>query len=1232
MPTPSRLQIRLLGPIQIQLDGQAPSGKVYGKMLALLAYLALENQRSHSRAQLADLFWPELPAEAARINLRQTLYHLRRILHDQPAQLLAGRDAVRLAADGAWWLDVRDFLTTPGCTQDQHCSSCADRLNQMEHGAALYRGEFLAGLSLDDAPDFEGWRDGWRASLHRQMLALLERLRSCQERHGALERALQHAQRYLELEPWHEAGHRAVIRLLAAAGRPGEALAQYETCCRLLEQELGIAPDAATRTLVQRIRAELQASAAASPPDTAHGSGRPAAPALATRPFPERRQVTVLHCSLIAGDTADAEEIAERLQRPYQQCAALVRQHGGHLLAAPGASFVAYFGYPSASEDAAHNAVRAAQAIVAACPAGIAARSGIHTAIIVTGHVAEQPDPAGTASALALRLSERAAAGEIHLSDSTRQLVIADYTLQACGSQALRSYRVQGATLPGELPDAAGPLPPMLGREAELAQLLALRDAVVAGHGQCAILRGEAGIGKSRLLRALADTLDGQLWQRRNLQCEPAYRATPWYPLIVLLEGLLGCAAGDSAASKRARLAHYLASRHPALQAEATALLETLLGIANAAPTRAAETLKQETTAVLLALLRSAAERQPMLLVIEDLHWADPSTLALLAAVTQQAAAWPLLTLYTVRNDTPLPPWLAGQGCVLELAHLGADAMTALVAASQSTLSAASIARIVARAEGIPLFAEALAHQAAANPATNSAANPAAASVPVTLGYLLAAQLDATGPARRLAQLAATVGRSFDLELLGYICDVDRAQLRTLQQARLLVQRADQHYEFRHALICDAAYQSQTRADRQSAHRRVADALIQHLPRRASQVPAQVAHHLGAAGDGPAALHWWLTAGQQALASHACAEAAEHLRSGLAVLDGMPASPAQTGMERALLLTLGQALLALAGYGSPEAAAVYDRAYALCNSAPMRGDHTPHDAAAPQPDGADQACSGAMRFDVLWGLWMVSSSRENASFRSSAALVQPLLAAARDSGDVLRLGHANAAAANLALWQGQYAAACTYAETAIALCTGQPRPRAQQHGHDPQVAGLAYASWAYQAQGNTGAAYAASDAAITLARSLEHPDSLCFALVHAATVHRFEHDVPAVATLAQEILALAAQYQLALWQVAGTMLLGWSQAHAGQREGLALLEYSAAAVGSVMPGIQVAFLHPLAEACGFLRDYPAQLKHIEQALAAADRLDEHLHRERLHAMRASCLQQLQSAATCEVQK
>ncbi|MBY0556634.1 MAG: hypothetical protein K2P77_05460, partial [Burkholderiaceae bacterium] len=131
--TPPRLQISLLGTIQIQLDGQAPSGKVYGKMLALLAYLALENQRSHSRAQLADLFWPELPAEAARINLRQTLYHLRRILRDQPAQLLAGRDAVRLAADGAWWLDVRDFLATPGCAQDQRCTSCAAQLAQMEH-------------------------------------------------------------------------------------------------------------------------------------------------------------------------------------------------------------------------------------------------------------------------------------------------------------------------------------------------------------------------------------------------------------------------------------------------------------------------------------------------------------------------------------------------------------------------------------------------------------------------------------------------------------------------------------------------------------------------------------------------------------------------------------------------------------------------------------------------------------------------------------------------------------------------------------------------------------------------------------------------------------------------------------------------------------------------------------------------------------------------------------------
>ncbi|MYM38734.1 BTAD domain-containing putative transcriptional regulator [Duganella qianjiadongensis] len=1199
--SPVRLHLSLLGDIELRIEGQPAAGKVYGKMLALLAYLALESQRSHRREQLADLLWPQLPAEAARINLRQTLYHLRRMLRDSDARLITGRDAVRLNNAGDWWLDVRAFLAAASSAGNGAQSDHPQQIEQMEAAAALYRGDFLASLAVDDAAEFEGWRDGWRATLQQHMLRLLERLRDSHAQQGTTERALQHAQHHLALEPWNEAAHRAVMRLLAAAGRTAEALDQFENCQRLLAQELGTSPADATRQLAEALREDLlrrehsKVPAAMPAPSAAGQYG-----SVLTAAYAERRQVTILYCSLNASGSADAEEIAERLRLPYQLGTRLASQHGGHVLAAPGGSFIAYFGYPVASEDAARSAVRAARAIAAICRDGVQARSGIHSASIVTGSIAGQPDPAGVASALALRLCERAAGGEVHLSDSTRQLVSGYFYLQPCGSQALRSYRVAGATSASNRLDAAAQLQQLVGRTAEMAQLLALRDAASAGPAQQVVLRGEAGIGKSRLLRELAGTLAPARWQRLELQCEAAFHSTPWQPVIALLERLIGCQPDQPAASKRSMLSDYLASQHAALAASVTATLQTLLGIAEQPAAISSEALRQQTSAALLALFHSAAAQRPVLLAVEDLHWADPSTLALLAALARHTAALPVMTVYTVRNDSGLEPWLQENSTVLELQHLDDGAMTVLVGATGAALSAAAIARIVASAEGIPLFAEELAQQALEQ--------PGARQLPATLAYLLAARLDTTGAARRLAQLAATIGRRFDLELLAHVGPVDNDHLQALQQARLLEQCDARHFEFRHALIHAAAYQSQTRADRQHAHRRVADALLQHYPQRASQQPAQLAHHLGEAADYPAALAWWLQAGRQALAAHACAEAAEHLRSGLAVLEQIPASAARADSECELLLALGQTLLALAGYGSAEAASVYDRAHALCS-----GEYAAQ-------------CDGARRFDVLWGLWMVSSSRAQASFRTSAALIPDLLQAASASGDWQRRGHAHAAAANLALWRGRFEAALEHARSAVQLCSGQPRPRDHQHGHDPQVAGLAYAAWAHLALGQHAAALEDCSAAIALARTLDHPDSLCFALVHAATVYRLRHDAATVATLADEILALAGQYQLALWQVAGTMLRGWCLAYAGQREGLALLEFAADAVRSVMPGILVAFLHPLAEALGFLHDYPAQLAQLDAALASAEQLDDQLHRASLLQLRAACLASLEHQA------
>ena len=1187
---PPRLRLQLLGEMQVTLDGAPLTGKVYGKLLALLAFLALEDGRSHPREHLAELFWPTLAPDAARTNLRQSLYNLRRTLGDSTTDfLVSGRESVRIGAPGLISLDVREFAALPTCPSPPAPDQCKQCLARLEHGAALWRGEFLAGLVIEEAPGFEEWRAGWRESLHRQMLALLERLRLCHERQGAFDRALLHAQHYAVIDPWDETGHREVMRLLALNGQRSAALAQYEACRAMLERELGMAPETATQLLFERIRDGLLVAE------------RPAA-AITTPIAAERRQVTVLHCCLTVPGESDAEEIADRLRAPYQRCAEIVRHFGAHVAASPGGTLVAYFGYPAAFEDAARRAVRSALALSEAGGApGVILRTGIHTDTIVTDNHPDRPDSAGVASKVALRLSDRAGPGEVVLSDATRRLVVGYFHLHTIGPQSLAeslqpipTFRASGETGASSRLDAS-PLLPMVGRSAELERLTALAAETRHGSGHRVVLRGEAGMGKSRLLRALRTSLGDMPWSIRELHCLPEHRHTPLHPVIAMIERLFAYGPDDAPAAKRDMMSAYLAAWHGQLHDKASPLLEALLGIGAEPSPLPPEQLKQATLAVLLELLDDAAAQQPLLLAVEDLHWADPATLELLSFAAQYGGDRPVLSVYTARTEYPLPAWLSDRALVLELPHLDDASMTALVLEAEAGLTPETVGRIVERADGVPLFAEELAHLAAEPEA-------GAADIPSTLSYLLATRLDAVEEARRIAQIAATVGRGFDLDLLGRAANLDAdslaQDLRLLQEARLVAALGDSRFQFRHALIQEAAYKSQTKAARQGAHRCVADALIRHFPQRAAHEPAEVARHLTEAGAAAEAIPWRLAVGQRALGAGAYTEAAEHLRAGLAAV-GMLPNEARDRAELDLLLPLGHTLLALAGYGSAEAAAVFDRAYALC--------------------GEDE--NDSRRLEILWGQWMVSSSRPDAGFDVSAALVDEMLPLARKIGEGKWLAHAYASAANVALWQGRIHEACRHGEAAIeaAQATFGEHPI---DAHDPEVAGWSYLSWAYCVQGRSEEALDAANRAVTLARSLGHPDSLCFALIHAATTQRMLRDATAVTALASEALSLATRHRLLLWQGAGAMLLGWVQTLSGNKEGIAALIASATAARSIMPGTIVAFLHPLAEAYGFIGDPVAQLATVEEALEAAIRVGDYFHRADLYRLKSKSLLRL----------
>src|SRR5690554_3980509 len=383
-----KIEIYLLGEMQVTIGGASLSGKRYAKVLALLAYLAVEAGRRHSREALADLLWPALGADEARTNLRQALYYLRRALGDTNF-LRADRTTVGVSED-SYWLDLRAFLETdntcPDCTADQPpCSAC---LQTMARRMTLYRGEFLAGLTVEEVPEFEEWRGKQRERLHCEALGLLERLRAGHEQRGELEQALTYARRYTLLEPWDEEGQRQLMALLARNGQKGAALAQYESCREILARDLGLEPEAATYSLMERIRNDGLLPS-------------PQKPVSATVRA-NRRQATIVCGRFIIRGENDPEIIAEQLRTPRQLCSRLMQRHGGQLAQTHGGSFFVYFGYPIASESAAIQAVRASLQLVQ--EAGVGLCIGIHTGVIVTGNDPALPDTAGVASNIAARL------------------------------------------------------------------------------------------------------------------------------------------------------------------------------------------------------------------------------------------------------------------------------------------------------------------------------------------------------------------------------------------------------------------------------------------------------------------------------------------------------------------------------------------------------------------------------------------------------------------------------------------------------------------------------------------------------------------------------------------------------------------------------------------------------------------------------------------------------------
>jgi predicted ATPase len=709
------------------------------------------------------------------------------------------------------------------------------------------------------------------------------------------------------------------------------------------------------------------------------------------------------------------------------------------------------------------------------------------------------------------------------------------------------------------------------------------------GLGQVVLLSGEAGIGKSRLVQVLQEHVaaEPQAWLT-PCQCSPYHQNTALYPLIDVLERVvLRFEREESPQQKLRKLEGFLVQYGLPL-AEAGPLLAALLSLplpVDAAPLAgSSEQQKQRTLQTFLTILRHIAAQQPVLFVMEDLHWVDPTTLEFLSLLVDQGPTACILALFTFRPDFH-PPWTGRahltQLTVNRLPRRQAAELSSRVAHGKA-LPAAVVEQVVAKTDGVPLFVEELTKMVLESGLLQerderydlSGPLPPLA-IPATLHDSLMARLDRLATVKSLAQLGATLGREFSYALLRAVApweeEIVHRGLQQLVEAEFLYQRGvppQATYTFKHALIQDVAYQSLLRSTRQQYHQRITQALEAQFPEIVATQPELVAQHYTAAGCHEQAICYWLRAGQQASDRSAHLEAIRHVTTGIELLKSLPETLAQTQQALALHIALGAALQVTKGYGAPAVEHAYTQARAWCQQVGETPELVP----------------------VLFGLWRFYGVRSQ-------------LHTARELGDtLLRLAHraqdaALAVIAHYALgttwwWLGALPTARQHLEAGIARYTPeQRRALVFRMGQDPGVACRTYAAVTLWLLGYPAQALAHSHEALTLAHALSHPFSLAWARYWAAFVAQFRHDVAAVQAQAESTVALATEQGFPLWVAGGTSFRGWALALQGQGEaGLALLRQGIAAWRATGAAVHIPYL------CTLLAEVYDRLGHPDDGL------------------------------------
>lgn len=882
----------------------------------------------------------------------------------------------------------------------------------------------------------------------------------------------------------------------------------------------------------------------------------------------ERRQLTVMFIDLVGStelsQRLDPEEMRDVFHAYQSAVSAEIARYEGYVAKFMGDGVLAYFGWPSAHEDDAERAVRAGLAAATATASltpgsldqPLAARIGIATGLVVVGDLigegsAQEQAVVGETPNLAARLQALAEPNAVVIAGGTHRLVIGLFELIELGLQELKGYatavpawRVIGeADTEGRFDASHGVSTPLVGRSKELDLLLQCWQQVRTGSGHAVVLSGEPGIGKSRLAAALEERLRAEPHARLRYFCSPYHTNSALYPVIEQLSRAAGLRLGDSASAKLDKLEALVLQSAPDLS-EAGPLLASLLSIDFAnrySPIQLTpQAQKARTLGVLIEQLERIAARQPVLLVVEDMHWIDQTTSEWLALLVERLPDLPVLLVVTFRPEVH-PPWLKqSHVTAVSLASLGRDEGEAIIRrlTGGRSLPSEVTNHILAKTEGIPLFVEELTKTVLESDFLVDAGDHyqlsrplASLAIPSTLQDSLTARLDRLSTVKNVAQIGACIGRTFQHRLLAAVAGDDAAMLnddlQALEQSGLVSRRGvapDATYVFNHALVQDAAYQSLLKSRRRRIHANIAATLEEQFPEIAEIEPDTLAHHYTAAGLADQGGSYWLKAGQEALKRSANVEAMAHFRKGLEVVRSLPGTEDRLRREIHLQNAMGVAAMAVKGWGAADVLRAFSSARKLCEK-------------LADADELFRAVRGEASYHLVSG-----------HLREAAHLGRQCLQIAQSAKDTNLLLEAHHQLWATKFYMGDYLAAEKHADWGMATYEAERDHRLTYifTGHDPGVCCRNYSALMLWIRGYPNRALQRCREAMALAKRESHSVTLATAQANLAMVHLLRREPEASWGWAQQQLEVSAKFDLPLLAATARFYLGWALAQQGE--------------------------------------------------------------------------------------